>query len=79
MKATVVDLRYKMSEILKALDRREKVTLLYHGKVKGEIIPAGEKQDISVKMHPFFNMAAGKTESVGLEMDALRGARFNDL
>ena len=79
MKATVVDLRYKMSEILKALDRREKVTLLYHGKVKGEIIPAGEKRDVSVEMHPLFNMAAGITEAVDQQMDALRGARFNDL
>ena len=79
MKATVFDLRYKMDKILKALDRREKVTLLYHGKVKGEIIPAGEKQELSVEMHPFFNVAAGKTEAVDLQMDALRGARFNDL
>lgn len=79
MKATVVDLRYKMNEILKALDRREKVTLLYHGKVKGEIIPAGEKQYESVVMHPFFNMAAEKNESVDRQMDTLRGARFGDL
>lgn len=28
MKASVVDLRYKMNEVLKALDRREKVTLI---------------------------------------------------
>ncbi len=27
MKATVVDLRYKMNDILKALDRNEKVTV----------------------------------------------------
>ena len=28
MKATVVDLRYKMNDVLKALDRNEKVTVL---------------------------------------------------
>ncbi len=39
MKASVDDLRYKMNEVLKALDRREKVTLIYHGKVKGTIVP----------------------------------------
>jgi hypothetical protein len=44
MKATVVDLRYKMNEILKALDRREKVTLLYHGKIKGRLSLQGTKK-----------------------------------
>ena len=29
MKASVVDLRYKMNDILKALDRNEKITILY--------------------------------------------------
>jgi hypothetical protein len=28
MKASAIDLRYKMNEVLKALDRREKVTLI---------------------------------------------------
>jgi len=40
MRASVVDLRYKMNEVLKALDRREKVTLIYQGKVKGTIDPS---------------------------------------
>ena len=39
MKASVVDLRYKMNDILKALDRNETVSVLYHGKMKGVIIP----------------------------------------
>jgi hypothetical protein len=34
MEASVLDLRYRMDEVLKALDRREKVIILYHGKVK---------------------------------------------
>ena len=38
MKATVVDLRYKMNDVLKVLDRNEKVTILYRGKVKGREI-----------------------------------------
>ena len=37
MKATVVDLRYRMKEVLKALDRNEDVKILYHGKTKGVI------------------------------------------
>ena len=54
MKATVVDLRYRMKEVLTALDRREKVIILYHGKVKGTIIPAGATTTIDVEEHPFF-------------------------
>ncbi len=79
MKATVVDLRYKMNEVLKALDRRENVTLLYHGKIKGTIIPVGGKKTILVKDHPFFNMAQKETKSVSQKMDELRGSRFNDI
>jgi len=79
MKATVVDLRYKMTEVLKALDRGEKVTLLYHGKVKGTIIPEAKGLGISAVDHPFFGMVKKKTKTVAREMDALRGPRFNDL
>ena len=79
MKATVVDLRYKMTDVLKALDRRERVTLLYHGKVKGTIIPAEKDQMLSVEDHPLFNMAGKKAKTVSKEMEKLRGSRFNDL
>ena len=41
MQATIVDLRYKMKEVLKALDRKEPVTIVYHGKEKGVILPSG--------------------------------------
>ena len=53
MKATVVDLRYKMNDVLKALDRNEKVTVLYRGKVKGVLVPAGETRQLKIKDHPF--------------------------
>jgi len=43
MKANVVDLRYKMNDVLKALDRNEQVTVLYHGKVKGIIFRQNKK------------------------------------
>lgn len=79
MKASVVDLRYKMNEVLKALDRREKVTLLYYGKVKGTIVPLESDRMTAVAEHPFFNMAGEKTRTVRRQMDALRGSRFNDI
>lgn len=79
MKATVVDLRYRMREILKALDRREKVTLLYHGKIKGVITPGGIKTPQKVEDHPFFKMKGRERISVSTQMRKLRGARFHAL
>ncbi len=74
MKASVVDLRYRMNEILKAIDRNEEVTILYHGKVKGVIKPkiSGGRKRISD--HPFFNMHQSK-KTVREVMADLRGDR----
>ena len=68
-----------MNEILKALDRREKVTLLYYGKLMGEIFPATFQQCASVESHPFFNMVDNKSDSGDRKMNALRVSRFKDL
>lgn len=78
MKATVVDLRYHMSEVLKALDRSERVSVLYHGKVKGVISPAGNAVLTRVADHPFFGM---RTDVAPVEkvMSGLRGGRYRDL
>jgi hypothetical protein len=40
MKATILDLRRRMGEILKALDRNETVTILHRGRQKGILYPA---------------------------------------
>ena len=80
MKASVVDLRYKMKDVLRALRRRETVEVLYHGKPIGNIVPLkskGKKKDL--KDHPFFGMRAGDTESVESIMDRLRGGRYRDI
>ncbi len=80
MKATVVDLRYKMHDIIKALDRNEKVTILYHGKVKGTIIPARLKEIKKIKEHPFFGMSATEPQKPVLdELNDLRQPRYNDI
>jgi hypothetical protein len=74
MKATILDLRYRMKDVLKALDRNEKVSVLYHGKLKGVITPAGMPSGRKVTEHPFFNLQKdGKT--VEQEMERLRGER----
>ncbi len=79
MKATVLDLRYHMKKVLKALDRRERVTLLYHGKVKGMIMPAGGERTIKVEEHPLFNLTVQDEKSVAQQMEELRRSRFNAL
>ena len=81
MKATVVDLRYKMNDVLKALDRNEKVTVLYRGKVKGVLIPSGkQKNGIKMSEHPFFGMSSSNTDkSVLDELDILRKGRYDDI
>lgn len=78
MKASVVDIRYKMNDILKALDRNEDVELLYHGKPKGMLTAPRRAKAGKVVDHPFFNMtpSAGSVEKT---MDRLRGDRYHDL
>ncbi|MEO5922281.1 MAG: prevent-host-death family protein [Bryobacteraceae bacterium] len=39
MNATIVDLRYHMKNVLRAIDRGETVTILYRGKEKAKLIP----------------------------------------
>jgi antitoxin (DNA-binding transcriptional repressor) of toxin-antitoxin stability system len=39
MNARIVDLRYKMKDVLRAIDRGETVTVLYRGKAKAKLMP----------------------------------------
>jgi len=77
MKASIVDLRYKTKEVLKALERSESVTVLYHGKVKGVITPANAKSKSKVKDHPFFGMNRKPEGSVLEELERLRKPRHD--
>ena len=77
MKASIVDLRYKTKEILQALERNETVTVLYHGKVKGIINPAGKNPHARVKDQPFFGMYRDDSESVQDQVDRLRKPRHD--
>ena len=75
MKASIVDLRYKTNDILKALDRNESATVLYHGKIKGVIKPARKKSELKIKDHPFFGMYGESEETVLEELESLRKPR----
>ena len=80
MKATVVDLRYKMNDVLRALERNEKVTVLYHGKVKGILSPPEKQSDLKMTEHPFFGMSSqGSNTSVLEELNDLRRPRYDDI
>ena len=57
MKASTLDLRRRMSEILQALERNEPVSLLHRGKERGVIYPTSLKANgLSVAQHPAFGM-----------------------
>jgi len=78
MKASIVDLRYHMNEVLRALERNEDVCILSRGKLKGVIKPANGKPRMKVRDHPFFNMLQS-SEVVEQQMEGLRGGRYRDL
>ncbi|MFV2057315.1 MAG: type II toxin-antitoxin system Phd/YefM family antitoxin [Thiohalomonadales bacterium] len=77
MKASIVDLRYKTHEILKALDRNESVTVLYHGKIKGIIKPVRKKSALKIKDHPFFGMNKETNETTLEALELLRQPRYD--
>lgn len=74
MKASILDLRYKTKEVLRALRNRELVTVLYHGVPAGIIHPADERQCPRVQDTQFFGMNA-KTKASPL--DAVKRMRQN--
>ena len=78
MEATVVDLRYHMNDVLKALERNESVSVLYRGKVKGVIRPAIRATSIRVSDHSFFGCRESE-RPVDQIMGQLRGGRYRDL
>jgi len=76
MQASVVDLRYRMKDVLKALERNERVSILCHGKVKGTILPPIKLGAMKVSDHPFFNMCSNASGSVAEQLEQLRGGRY---
>lgn len=79
MEASIVDLRYKMKEVLKALRHNEPVKILYHGKLTGTIIPVQPlKQHQVVEEHPFFGMHKKHKLSVKEQLNQLRSIRYKD-
>jgi antitoxin (DNA-binding transcriptional repressor) of toxin-antitoxin stability system len=45
MNVSIVDLRYRMKDVLRAIDRGETVTVLYRGKAKATLVPTPASAD----------------------------------
>jgi len=58
MEASILDLRRRMAEVLRALDRNESVKILYRGRPRAVLVPAGSRNrpGDSVASHPAFGM-----------------------
>jgi antitoxin (DNA-binding transcriptional repressor) of toxin-antitoxin stability system len=59
MNATIVDLRYNMKQVLRAIDRGETVTVLYRGKERAKLTPiasAAGSAAAKTKDQPMFGL-----------------------
>jgi prevent-host-death family protein len=59
MEASIVDLRYRMKDVLRAIDRGETVTVTYRGKEKARLVPsntAAGRTLVNPSDHPFIGM-----------------------
>ena len=79
MEASIIDLRYKMHDVLNALDRNEQVIVLYHGKEKGIILPVPKPVSKKVQEQSFFGMAKGDKKPIAEVMHKLRKGRYDDI
>lgn len=75
MDASIVDLRYHMADVLKAIKRSETVNIFERGKLIGHIVPAKEKKKMRVQDHPFFGSAADDTRDVRKMIRDMRKSR----
>jgi len=81
MKASILDLRRRMADVLRALDRNEPVKILYRGRERAILIPAGMTghENNSVKEHPAFGIWKDydQLEDVSAHVRKLRKGRFH--
>ncbi len=84
MKASFVDLRKKSSEIIRALNHNEPVTVLYRGQPAAIMQPIGTqagKPATKVADHPAFGLWADRDDmtDVAAHVRDLRKGRFDDI
>lgn len=84
MKASFVDLRKKSAEIIRALERNEKITIYYRGKPKAVMLPIAKESETKpakVEEHPAFGMWVDREDMKDVEgyVRKLRKRRYSDL
>ena len=84
MKASFVDLRKKSGEIIRALRRKERVTVFYRGEPAAVMHPVDEADEPERKRtseHAAFGLWADRDDlpDVAAHVRRLRGGRFDDL
>jgi antitoxin (DNA-binding transcriptional repressor) of toxin-antitoxin stability system len=83
MKATTLDLRYKMKDILRAIDRGETVTVLYRGKEKARLVPIDTKPEEELKPsdHPACGMWKDREDmkDPAAWLRKIRAPRYRDI
>ena len=84
MKASFVDLRKKSNEVIRALNRNERVIVLYRGKPAAIMQPIGGESDRAIgsaKDHPAFGLWADREDmkDVAAHVRQLRKGRFDAL
>jgi len=82
MKATIVDLRYRMKDVLRAVESGESVTVLYRGKPKARILPIARKAgEAKLAEAEAFGMWKDRKDlrNVPGYIRKLRQGRFGDL
>lgn len=81
MKASILDLRRRMPEVLQALERNEPVTILHRGKEKAVLYPlnARKEQSGAVATHGAFGMWKSRDDlqHVDQAVRELRKGRFH--
>ena len=79
MKASILDLRRHMSEVLKALDRSENVTLTYRGHERATIVPKKTTKEANIKEHPAFGLWGNRKDisDVDVVVRNIRKGRLN--
>jgi len=84
VKASFVDLRKKSNEVIRALNRNERVTVLYRGKPAAIMQPIGNESEQAIgngKDHPAFGLWADSEDvlDVADHVRQLRKGRFDAL
>jgi antitoxin (DNA-binding transcriptional repressor) of toxin-antitoxin stability system len=81
MKATILDLRYRTRDVLKAVERGQTVSVLYRGREKALLTPLPQSIERKASADPAFGVwkNRGDMRDVSTVVRELRQGRYRDL